>query len=897
MFARTKSFLRTLLHRARFESELDDEIASHIEERAATLVASGMSREQALRTARVEMGAIEAYKDDCRQARGSLLVTSIVGDVRYSLRTLSQNRGFTAAALLSLALGIGANSAVFAMIDAVMLRSMNVRSPRELFDVVRDSRTRVTDRYSWPLFEKFRDAVGRDRICAFTNVTSAPLIAGESQMVKMQLVSGEFFDLLGAGAAIGRVLHPADNVTVDGHPVAVISYGLWQRRFGGSASVLDRDVVLGGSHFRIIGVAQQGFTGVWMGSPAEVWIPTMMQRAVHYESHYSNNNGDREKPWPLQDRISWLKILARAPVSEQDRVRSELNRVHMAEILPFARDISNAAIREAYLQQRIALSPAATGLSNVREKLQGPLLALMATVCMVLLISCANLANLLLARSAARRREIAVRMSAGANRARLVRQLLTESLLLAFVGGALGLLIANWGQQMFANYVTPDVPVELDARVLTFTLAVATLTAVLFGLAPALRATNVDIGEALKSAARSVHHGSRLNAAKLLVAAQVCLSLLLLAGAGLCLRSFVNLARVDLGFSTQRLISVSIAPRAAGYGPQAWPELYRRYQRHVMEVSGVESATVIAVPLVSASRSSSDGVHISGYQPSPSEAMKVHENWVDENYFDTVAAPILRGRGLSAQDVVGSRKVAVINEALADRYFRGRDPIGQKIGYTEADTEIVGVVRNTRDYDVREAAEPMVYMPSNGSGFAAETILVRVSGTDPRSMIAPVRRAVAAVDSNVPIRGVGTITERIERSLLNERLLTAVTTGFGVLALLLACVGLYGVMSYTVVRRTSELGVRLALGASRGAVLWLVLRECLWLAVIGVVIGLPLAVAGAQVFSRILYEVGGIDALVLGLAAVLSTLVTVIAGYVPAWRASRVNPVVALRYE
>ncbi len=830
-------------------------------------------------------------------------------DFRYAWRRLRNSPGFTVAVVLSLTLGIGANTAIFSVINAVLLRTLPVAKPAELSLVQIDSKLAVSQRFSYPAFQLLRNALpAPSTIAASTKIQRAyaTLETGrETEMLWDQLVSGEFFSVIALSPSLGRLLGPEDNVTPGAHPVAVLSEGFWRRRFGGARDVLGRDIVLNGTHFTIVGVGPAGFTGTQLEFPADVWIPVMMQSDVRYMQNYSSSNAQDSKPWATQQGIRWLDLTVRNENGAAAEAAMQLAFHRQVEEL--AQTIGNAERRKLVLEQKLAFQPFSRGFSSLRQKFESPLYALMVMVGLVLLIACANTANLLLARASARQREIAVRLSMGATRSRLVRQLLTESLLIVAMAAGLGILTAWWAGDLLVR-ATLDLAaqgitaapfsVAPDGRVLAFTVLLSAFTALLFGLAPALRATSVDLNSSLKQSGRGVYSGSRFSVAKLLVAAQVALSLLLAVGAGLFVRSLQNLMNLDTGFQREHLLEARIDPQTAGVPSSQWLALQRGVVERLEATPGVRTASVAMCGLAVGCSSYSDGIAVEGYQSRPDEQMLIEINVVGPNYLQTVGMQLVAGRDLDARDTETSPRVAVVNEAMVRRYFSGRNAIGLRFGNKQPDTQIVGIVRDARVNRVQEAAEPMVWLALRQAsvGTPAASIEIRAAG-DPAALADLVRRAIHDVNPEVPVVRVRAMTEQIESGVVQERLVARLASVFGVLALALACFGLYGVMSYAVSRRTPELGIRMALGATPGRVLVAVFRESLGLVALGLGVGLPLALVAARSISSMLFNVNARDPLTLLLATSALVAAAALAGYVPARRASRVDPLVALRYE
>jgi predicted permease len=832
----------------------------------------------------------------------------MIKDLRYGLRMLFKHKAFTLVAVLSLGLGIGANTAIFSLIDAVLLKMLPVRAPEQLFILNVTGPDGSNPRFSYPAFRRMSDALPESSsLSAISSLIrlNASIAGGQSESVRGQLVSGEWFQSLGVGASIGRVLEPADNVSQGGHPVAVLSHSFWQNRFANDSSVVGLSIILNGSPFTVVGVASPEFFGVSVGEVPDLWIPLMMQSDVRYSQNANISDGDIRKPWINQNRIEWLTLILRTGDTESEMsLAARLDSVLRPDLEERAARTPEGPGRERLLQQQIRMEPGGKGLAGLRQIFSSPLKVLMAMVGLVLLVACANVANLSLARATARRQEIAIRLSVGASRSRLVRQLLTESLLLAIIGGAVGLLIAQWGSdvllQMASSGQNP-IPIELklDYRLLLFAAVVSGATALLSGLAPALRATRVELASAMKDNTRS-GGGARPKLGKILVVAQVSLSLVLLAGAALFARSLQNLARVDPGFDQHRVVTARIDPRAAGYREEQLPGLYRRLIDRLESINGIQLATLSLYSPASGSARTS-GINVAGRPNRPEDDNSAQENYVGPNYFQIVGMPIVRGRDFGPQDHEKAPKVAVVNETMVRQFLNDANPIGRRFGYDapplDSDYEIVGVVRDAKINDLKEPVRPMIYyLLAQHPGEFVRGLDVRTSG-DPRQVVDQIRPAIAEIDRNLPVREIMTLADQVDRTLTQEKLLARLTGFFSLLAVGLACIGLYGVMSYTVTRRTGEIGIRVALGASRLKVLWMVMREALILVAIGVAAGLPLALAAAPMADTLVFGLEPSDPETLMAASMAMLIVTAFSAYIPAWRASRVDPMIALRCE
>ena len=893
--------LRFLFRRGRLARDLDEEIRAHLAIEAQDRVERGESLRLAEQNARRDFGNALLVKEVTRQMWGWIVFEQIGRDLIYALRQLKRSPGFALVAILSLALGIGANTAIFSILNALIFKSLPVAAPAELFSLHQLSRRPYPQRFSYPMFERLRDSgSGAKGVAAIARVMRAQTereSGQQSEMTPVQPVSGEFFGVLGLAPALGRLLAPGDNRIVGGNPVAVLSHGFWQRAYAGSADVVGRTIRISGLPFTIVGVAPENFRGVWIESPTDIWIPLTMQGAVHYAEHFSSHdNSDPEKPWVPQEFIEWLDIIVRASPGSQAAVAGSLNSRFLHSLQNLTQTIDPEE-RSDYVERSLTLEPFADGFSNTRARFTSPLVAMMALVALVLLIACANTANLLMARAESRRREIAVRMSIGASRRRLIQQLLTESFLLVAVSAALGLLLARWASEQLVRMglgVQSSHPSPLstgvDLRVLAFTIGLSVATGLLFGLAPAFRATRMEIGAAVK---RGRPGRFQFSGAKVLVAAQVALSLIVVFGAALFARSLRNLANVELGFDREHVLTVSMDPRTAGYDATKLPALYQRLVNRTQAIPGVRSAVVAMCGLAVECRSLDGGVKVEGYQPAPSEEIRVQFSFVGLNYFSTVGMHLLSGRDFEPGD--SGNRYAVINQAFVREYFGNRNPLGRRFG-DHLQTQVISVVRDARVNRVREEAIPMAYYPLKDNLVYAESLEVRAIG-EPAAIAATVRKVVHDVAPDVPIDGITPLTVQVDRSLNPERMGSVVTAAFGILALGLACFGLYGVMSYAVSRRTSEIGVRMALGARPQRVLLTILGEALALVVLGLVVGVPVVLLASRSIASLLFGLSPDDPATLAATVSILTAVAALAALWPAWRASRVSPLAALRYE
>ncbi|MFZ0758528.1 MAG: ABC transporter permease [Candidatus Sulfotelmatobacter sp.] len=839
------------------------------------------------------------------------MMTGLLQDVRYALRQLRKNPGFTAVAVLTLTLGIGANTGIFTLVNAVLLKSLPVPDPGQLFLVRQNGRLAENTRFSYPMFQSVRAAMPQSAsVAAMTWPADFYASMGNSQpeMVQGQMVSGNYFQTLETYAALGRLLNPDDDRVEAGSPVVVISYGCWERRFGRDRSVVGRKMIVNGMPVEVVGVAAPGFFGARAGTAPDFWLPVTMQSAVRYAQHYSESEAAVvDKSWIPQPDIRWLQFIVRVrDRTALPRIAAAMNQVFSQDLERDAAGIKDPQERQAFLHARLELEPGSRGLSQLRRSFSQPLLVLMATVGIVLLIACANLANLLLARAAAREREIAVRLSLGATRARLVRQLLTECALLSVFGGVLGITVAYWCSGIFPKWASrgaTPVPLNLapDMRVLIFSTAVALLTAILFGLAPAIQGTRVDPVHALKASGRGFSGSGRVGGGwslkQTLVACQVALSLVLLVGAGLFLGTLRNFTQLDPGFDHDHILTVWLDTHMAGYKQEQLSPLYQQLIERVEAIPGVRSAALASCGLAIGCGDSSD-IYLPGV-PHTSGETDTQERRVSQHFLSATGIPLIAGRDFTTSDTEKSPAVTIVNQTFVREFLHDKNPIGQYFGYDATNDhrfQIVGVVRDARVNDIRETAPPMIYHSLAQDVIDVESLDVRTFG-DPVQLISKVRQAVRSIDPNLPIGGITTVAEQLGDNLAQQRLIARLTAIFGGLALGLACLGLYGVMSYTVARRTSELGIRLALGASRTTVLWLLLRQTLVVIGAGVAAGLLLTFLAGHALTSLLFGLSPYDPWTVVEAALLLLVVSVGSGLRPAWRAAHVNPNESLRVE
>ena len=827
-------------------------------------------------------------------------------DFRLAFRSLRRAPGFTAIIVLTLALGIGANTAIFSLMDQVLLRMLPVKDPQNL--VLLDGPGAFSGRtmndmvFSVPMFrglEQGSTAV-LDGMFARYDTTATMAVGQQSERVYAELVSGDYFRVLGVGASVGRVLGPEDDRTPAGHPVVVLSHGFWLRRFGGNAGVLNQDIRINGHAMTVVGVAAPRFVGVDMSSSADLFVPLMMKAQM-------------TPTWNDLDswRSRWITVMGRLkPGVSLEQASAAMNVVYRQllhqDFATIQRLPPGGSFRERFFAKNLIVLPGHKGRSDLRQQFSTPLIVLMGMVGLVLLIACANVANLLLARAAAQQKEVAIRLALGAGRWRVVRQRLTESFVLAFGGAVLGVVFAWWTTSLLIDTLpfqraVLTLSADPDPRVVLFAVVVSTVTALLFGLAPAFQATRPALTAALKEQVGSVAgSGRQARFRKGLVVAQVALSVLLLAGAGLFARSLYNLRTLNPGFNTENLLQFSLDPALSGYDKTRSEGLFTQMQDQLAALPGAASVAAAVVPAMTQSMWSST-VRVQGYEGKEGEDLNPAINAVAPGYFATMGMPLVIGRDFRASDVEGAPQVAIINETMA-KYFWGKEsPIGKRFGWGRDDNtfpmEVIGVVRDSRFARLRDDIPRMVYTPwTQQESLDAMTFYVRTRG-DSASLSTSVRQVVQRLDPNLPIFDLKTMEAQVDESLFLERLVASLSLLFGGLATVLAAVGLYGVMSYTVSRRTREIGVRMALGAARTSVLWMVLREVALMAAAGIVLGLPVAIGLSRFVQSQLYGLSPTDPATLALSTVILGSVAMLAGYVPARRATRVDPMRALRYE
>jgi len=830
-------------------------------------------------------------------------------DLRFALRTLARSPLFTAVAVLSLALGMGANTSIFSLLDQVLYRSLPVRDPKALVVFHADdqsSGSSMADNYqtvfSYPMYRDLRDGMrGRavfNGVVARAGVPVSVSWNGQTERAGGEAVSGNLFEVLGVSAAIGRAFTSEDDGAPGAHPVVMLSHAYWVRRFAADPGVLNRKVAVNGHPMIVIGIVPAGFRGVLSGGSPDIYAPIAMKREL---TPMWDGLADRQ--------IRWLNILARLqPGVSLARAQAAIQTVYRpvleAQVKQFPESTQRA--NQLVLGQKLEVLPAAQGINLLQDQWQKPLAALMALVGLVLLIACANVANLLLARAASRQREMAIRLALGAGRGSLARQLLIESLVIALAGGLAGLLVSLWTTSALLRVLPSDatggwIAATLDGPVLLFTLALSVLTGLLFGLAPALQASRAVVASALREQRAAMGSTGTARFRRILVVAQLALSLLLLVGAGLFARSLFNLMRADPGFRAERLLTFGIDPALNGYTKERGFALFHDLQERLARLPGVV-ATGAASPGPLSHSTRGGNISVEGYRAREDEDMGASRHAVSPGYFHALGIPLLRGREIAESDLRSPDKVVVVNEAFARRYFGDANPLGRHMMFGAGnkklpDREIVGVVRDFKHENLRDAPKPAVYSTyTNEESLDRMEFYVR-GDRDTASLTAQIRRLVQQMDAGLPVFDMQPVETQVADSIQIERLIAILSCAFGLLATLLAGIGLYGVVAYTVARRTAEIGIRVALGAVPRDVLWLVMKDVGTLAVLGLALGLPVALALGRLVESQLFGIKSADPAIYAGASLALVLVAALSGWIPSSRAARIDPIDALRHD
>lgn len=941
--------LKSLLQKQRVERELDEELESYVEASTARKQIDGMTAEAARRAAMVEMGSRNAVKHQVWSSRWESTLEGLLQDARVSVRMLAKSPAFAAIALLSLALGIGGNTAIFTLINQVMLRNLPVQHPEQLVTFGDAENSGIAGGidigayglFPWYFARQLQAAPGPFQGIAsygsFANEASVRLPSSDgvaasnapAVLVRTSLVSGNYFSVLGAQPFMGRAISPSDDATPGSGAVVVISHHFWQQSLSSDPAILGKTISINGTPFDVIGVMPEAFHGIKRQlEPPDMWAPMAMQTIVMKHSSLLVPAGRAGGTYFLNvfGRLSAQASTNKSSLAQtqtwlDNQIRTGLRALEGAKLTP-AREQEINRVTEP-------LIPATHGVSLVRSQYADSLRILMCVVALVLLIACANLANFLLARSATRHREIATRLALGSSRARIIRQSLIETFLLSLAGGLLGLAVAFAATRALIAFVSQGsayiaMSPMPDASVLLFTLGVSLLTGLLFGLAPAIISSRIGVAGNLSAGSRTAQSSGGKSARlwpKALVTAQVMLSLLLLVGAGLFLRTLRNLEAQDYGFERSHLLLAEFDANLAGYKPSQTLGLHQQLLERLSALPGVKSVALAATPPISGGNWSSD-IAIPGYTPAPKESMNSKLNRVSGQYFETAGIKIVAGRAINDSDTANRQKVAVINQAIAKRFFPKGDAVGRSLSIDIDDVrgpwQIVGIARDTKAGDPRSSAPlRMTYIPlaqiepfnpvdpsakattspaarEENQDRVANLILLRTTG-DPANTIADLRAVVTSIDPNLPLTKITTIRDQVDDFISHDQLVSTLTTLFAVLALLLAAIGLYGVMSYNVVRRTNEIGIRVALGAQTRAVQWMILSESLLLLAMGVGLGLPLTLLTTKYIKGQLFGLSALDPVTFTVALAVVSAMTMFAAWLPARRASKVDPMVALR--
>ena len=917
--ARLRSWLKWMVKRQRLETDLEAEVRFHIDSYAADLVRGGVPAAEATRRARIEFGGIESHKDAVRASVGLRWWDDLWGDLQYGARVLRKSPGFTAIAVVSLALAIGANTSIFSVANQLLYAQLGVPHPEQLrlLTVVGGEHSAVHsswgsrypvpgggcryDSFTYPIYEQLRrENHGLGEIFAFKeNIQANATIEGSAQAVRLELVSGNLYGQMGVRPALGRSILPSDDQAPGAGAVATISEGLWERAFGKAPDAVGKVITVNMTPVTVIGVNPRTFTGAMsVQNSADIFMPLSMIPLVKGEL-------GRSGPLLSSRDLWWVQLMAREkPGVPLERAQAALNVALSAAIH------ATMTVAKDDTMPRLVLEDGSRGLNSEGREFAQPMHVLLAVVGFVLLIACANIANLMLARSSARQREMSVRLALGAGRSRILRQVLTESLMLAAIGGAAGLLLGYLARTalpklLLNSWEREGMTVPFDWKVFCFTAGVTLATGVLFGIAPAWNATRAEIGTAIKDGGKGSSKQRKSWSGRTIVAFQIALSTLLVVGASLFVRTLINLNAVDVGFRADDLVLFDLNPPSKQYPAPKDVALHARVEKALREVPGVEGVTLTDIPLLANSVSESD-FHVEGAPKTNEphgEGSGAMQSTVGQDYLSVMGIPMVAGRNFTAQDVEAPQRFSIVNQALVRKYFPNQNPIGRRFTMDDADSknrswlEIVGVSADTRYSNLQQETPPLhfdLYRQSKDIGGATYIVRTRLK---PDAIVPSLRAVVRDIDRDLPLMDVRTQRQQIDATISQQRVFASLTAAFGILALALACVGIYGIMAYAVSQRTNEIGIRLALGARRRQVRGMVLKEAGWLAAVGVTVGVAVALGLGQLLKSMLYGLQPTDPASLVGAAVLLLGVALLAGWVPAMRASRVEPMEALRHE
>jgi predicted permease len=918
LLARLRSWLKWMVKRERLETDLETEVRFHLDSYAADLVRSGVPDAEAMRRARIEFGGIESHKHAVRASIGLRWWDDLWGDLQYGARVLRKSPGFTSIAVVSLALAIGANTSIFSLANQVLYAQLGVPHPEQLrlFSVITGDHSAVhsswgsispvagggtrIESFTYPIYQQLRteNHVLEDIFAFKENIQANATIDGAAQAVRLELVSGNLYEQMGVRPVLGRPILPSDDQTPGAGAVATISEGLWERAFGKAPDAVGRVITVNMTPVTVIGVNPRAFTGAMsVQNSADIFMPLSMIPVVKGELGTSGPLLESRDLW-------WVQLMARQkPGVPMEQAQAALNVALSAAIH------ATMTVAKDDTLPRLELEDGSRGLNFDGRHFAQPMYVLLAVVGFVLLIACANIANLMLARSAARQREMSVRLALGAGRGRILRQVLTESLMLAAIGGAAGLFLGYLARTalpklFLSSWESESINVPFDWKVFSFTAGVTLATGVLFGIVPAWNATRAEIGTAIKDGGKGATKQRKGWSGRTLVAFQVALSTLLVFGAALFVRTLINLNAVDVGFRADGLVLFDLNPPSKQYPAPKDVALHARIEQALRDVPGVDGVTLTDIPLVANSESESD------FKVEGAPKIKEHgegsgamQATVGQDFLSVMEIPIVAGRNFTAQDVEAPQRFAIVNQALARKYFPNQNPIGHRFTMDDVTVknrswlEIIGVSADTRYSNLQAGTPPLhfdLYRQSKDIGGATYIVRTRMKL---EAIVPSLRAVIKDIDRDLPMLDIRTQRQQIDATIVQERVFASLTAAFGILALALACVGIYGIMAYAVSQRINEIGIRLALGARRRQVQGMVLKEAGWLAAAGVVAGVAAALGLGRVLKSMLYGLRPSDPASLLGAAALLLAVALLAGWVPAMRASRVEPMDALRHE